>query len=77
MRSRIKLTSWLALILCLNTLAASAAWAEDATAKPRRDESCTSQCDSESDKCMATAGRDKDKQKTCDTQYEDCLKKCG
>jgi hypothetical protein len=75
MRSRKNLTSWLALILCLSTLAATAAWAEDA--KPRRDENCTSQCDSDSDKCMAAAGRDKDKQKTCDSQYEDCLMKCN
>ena len=75
MRRRIDLTSGLALILCLSTLAATAAWAEDA--KPKRDDACTSQCDEQSDKCMVSAGRDKDKQKTCDSQYEDCLKKCG
>jgi len=56
------------------TLVLAVARAED---QPRRDDACTSQCDDQSDKCMAAAGRDKDKQKTCDSEYEDCLKKCN
>jgi hypothetical protein len=75
MRRRVNQSGVAVLMFCLSTLAATATWADEA--KPRRDEACTAQCDDQSDKCMNAAGRDKDKQKTCDSQYEDCLKKCG
>jgi hypothetical protein len=63
---------WLAAgLLVLMTTAAFAG--ED---QPRKDDACTNQCDTESDKCMRIASRDKEKQKSCDASYEDCLSKC-
>jgi hypothetical protein len=64
--------AWLAAgLLALMTSTAFAG--ED---QPRKDDACTNQCDAESDKCMRVASRDKDKQKSCETAYEDCLSKC-
>lgn len=45
--------------------------------QPRKDDACTSQCDTQSDKCMSGASRDKEKQKSCDAAYDECLRKCG
>ena len=41
------------------------------------DEKCTAQCDEETDRCMMAAGKDSSKQRQCDTQMDDCLRKCG
>lgn len=53
----------------------SAVWAADE--RPLKDESCTAQCDDASDKCMAAAGKDKDKRASCDKDYDACLAKCN
>jgi hypothetical protein len=45
--------------------------------KPQADDQCVAQCDEQSDKCMAEAGGDSSKEKACDAQYDECLRKCG
>jgi hypothetical protein len=41
------------------------------------DDKCTAQCDEDTDRCMIAAGRDNQKQRQCDAQMDDCLRKCG
>ncbi|MCZ8132939.1 MAG: hypothetical protein O9284_16820 [Steroidobacteraceae bacterium] len=52
-----------------------AALAADLT--PQADDKCVEQCDAASDQCMADADGDADKEKACDTKYDECLRKCG
>jgi hypothetical protein len=40
------------------------------------DDKCDAKCDEESDKCMSAAARDSAKQRLCDANYDDCLRKC-
>jgi len=54
---------------------ASTALATDS--KPTADDKCTAQCDEESDRCMQAAGKDSAKQKQCDSNYDECLRKCN
>jgi hypothetical protein len=46
-------------------------------AKTTSDDKCVAQCDEESDKCMLGAGKDSSKQKQCDSNYDECLRKCS
>jgi hypothetical protein len=48
-----------------------------ADGKTLADDQCVAQCDEQSDKCMADAGGDASKEKACDAQYDECLRKCG
>jgi hypothetical protein len=41
------------------------------------DDKCVAQCDTDSDKCMVSAGKDSSKAKECDVTYDACLRKCG
>lgn len=45
-------------------------------AQPTADEQCVAQCDTRSDRCMAAAGGDENKQQACDDAYTECLKQC-
>ncbi len=63
-------------------LAAALAWggpvvALAGEAKTTADDKCVAQCDEASDKCMLGAGKDSSKQKQCDSDYDECLRKCN
>ena len=45
-------------------------------ARPTADEQCVAQCDTRTDRCMAEAGGDENKQQACDDAYTECLKQC-
>lgn len=45
-------------------------------AQPTADEQCVAQCDTRSDRCMAEAGADENKQQACDDAYTECLQQC-
>ena len=60
--------------------AALATWTALAVAdgaRPQADDKCVAQCDEQSDKCMLDAGKDSQKQRSCDSAYDDCLRKCS
>ncbi len=60
--------------------AALASWTALAVAdgaKPQADDKCVAQCDEQSDKCMLAAGKDSQKQRACDSDYDECLRKCS
>lgn len=46
-------------------------------ARPQADDKCVSQCDAQADKCMLDAGKESQKQRACDSAYDDCLRKCS
>lgn len=48
-----------------------------ADARPQADDQCVAQCDEASDKCMSEADGNSGKEKACDTEYDECLRKCG
>lgn len=50
--------------------------AADSEALPAADEQCVAQCDTRTDRCMAEAGGDENKQQACDDAYTECLKLC-
>ena len=60
-------------------LTAGAAQADDQKVLDRllNDDQCVSQCDAAADKCMLDSNKDKQKQASCDSDYDQCLKKCG
>jgi hypothetical protein len=46
-------------------------------ARAASDDKCVAQCDEESDRCNAQAGKDASKARQCDSTYDECLRKCG
>jgi len=46
-------------------------------ARPQSDDKCVAHCDEQTDKCMLDAGKDAQKQRACDTAYDECLRKCS
>jgi hypothetical protein len=48
----------------------------NADARPLANEKCIEKCDTESDKCMQSAGGDDGKIKVCDDKYSECLQSC-
>lgn len=64
-------------VVLLGLLLGGAVTARAGDDRPLKDDQCLSQCDADSDKCMASAGKDKDKQASCDKTYDQCLAKCG
>ena len=46
-------------------------------ARPQADDKCVAQCDEQSDKCMLDASKDSQKQRACDSAYDECLRKCS
>jgi hypothetical protein len=64
-----------ALVVIFASLVSGATVATDG--RTLTDDKCVSTCDEESDKCMLSSGHDQNKQKQCDSTYEECLKKCG
>ena len=63
--------------LAAAVLACWSAAALAADPSPRADDKCVEQCDAGSDQCMAEAAGDAGKERACDTQYDECLRKCG
>ena len=59
---------------------ALATWAAVAVAdgaRPQADDKCVAHCDEQSDNCMLDAGKDSQKQRACDSAYDECLRKCS
>ena len=46
-------------------------------AKPQSDDKCVARCDEQTDKCMLASGKDSQKQRACDSEYDECLRKCS
>jgi len=46
-------------------------------ARPHSDDKCVAHCDEQTDKCMVDAGKDSQKQRACDSAYDECLRKCS
>lgn len=64
----------------LVTAAMLGLWGAAAAAADERtqaDDQCVAQCDEASDKCMSDADGNGGKEKACDTEYDECLRKCG
>jgi hypothetical protein len=66
--------AWAVAAMALGAWSA-AAWADGA--RPQSDDKCVAHCDEQSDKCMLDAGKDAQKQRACDSAYDECLRKCG
>ena len=67
--------AWALAVFATTLVAATVAVADDA--RPRADDKCVARCDEQSDQCMLDAGKDSQKQRACDSGYDDCLRKCS
>lgn len=74
-----KTTAWVTAVnaVVFGVLVAGALPARAADERPLKDDQCTAQCDEQSDKCTAQAGKDKAKRDSCDKDYDSCLAKCS
>ena len=69
-------TMWMLAALIAVSAAAAHMAAGASEARPTADEQCLAQCDTRTDRCMAEAGGDENKQQACDDAYTECLKQC-
>ena len=72
--NRVRLFTLAGLVTVLVTAVPTAATTSEA--RPMADEQCLAQCDARTDRCMAEAGADENKQQACDDAYTECLKQC-
>jgi len=72
--NRLRLFTLAGLVTVLVTAVPTAATTSEA--RPMADEQCLAQCDARTDRCMAEAGADENKQQACDDAYTECLKQC-
>jgi len=65
--------------LGITVFAVASVWAltMPLVARAASDDKFVAQCDEESDRCNAQAGKDQSKARQCDSAYDECLRKCG